>query len=349
MTDNKLPIGTTKRDDAYAFCLKVFSVIAIGVTCITVAGVFLVIYLLDGKYIGWFAGLCVMLLFLSLELIAPMIIRKILVKPLKNVADASTELAKGNFNATVDYSGGISEINELVDNFNTMAKELSSISTLRSDFVSNVSHEFKTPLATIEGYATLLQDPTATDEERNEYIEILLSATRKLSALVGDVLMINKLENSAVDIENVEYRLDEQINQVLLLLSGEWERKDIEFDTDLDNIVYNGAQNLLDRVWANLIGNAVKYSEVGGKIRVSLKKLNNSIVFTVTDNGVGIDEDALPHIFEKFYQADTKHKSEGNGLGLAQVRKILNHIGGEISVESKQGEGSMFTVTLIAA
>lgn len=333
-------------DDAYQFCLKVFSCIAIGMTLISLAGTFLFIYLFDGKYIVWYAGLCVALLFASLELIAPMVIIKKLVTPLKKVVNASTELAKGNLSVAAEYEGGIKEISELVENFNVMSKELAGINTLRSDFVSNVSHEFKTPLATIEGYATLLQDPTVTEDERQEYINLLLKATQKLSALVGDVLLISKLENDNYNIQNSTYRLDEQINQVLLLLSGEWERKNIQFDLSLEPITYTGAETLLERVWANLIGNAIKYSEPDGNVSIKLSKSDDGIKFEIADEGIGIDEQALPHIFEKFYQDDTRHKSEGNGLGLAQVHNIINKTGNEISVKSQKGKGSTFTVIL---
>lgn len=269
-----------------------------------------------------------------------------ILKPIRSLSDASKTVATGDFNISIDLRTDIEELNVTFDNFNNMVKELSSIETLRNDFVANVSHEFKTPLAAIEGYTMLLQDESLSKEERDEYIKKITDSTRRLSALTGDILLISKLDNRTFASVKKDFRLDEQIREAILTHEISWTEKNLELDIELDETVYRGEESLLLQVWLNLIGNAVKFTGEGGKITVRLTDANDRITVTVSDTGIGMDENTAKHIFEKFYQGDTSHKGEGNGLGLALCKKIIAHTEGSVTVESVPDKGSTFTVIL---
>ena len=234
------------------------------------------------------------------------------------------------------------------DNFNTMVKALGTIETLQSDFVSNVSHEFKTPINAIEGYAMLLQD-TEDPGQQKEYVDKILTSTHRLGDLVNSILFLSRLDNQSVPAEVTSYRLDEQLRQALLLLERKWTDKELELDVDLAPVTYTGPEGLLLHVWTNLIDNAVKFDPQGGLLRLSLRREQDVITVEVEDSGQGMTEEVMAHIFDRFYQADGSHKSEGNGLGLALVRRILEAAGVTIRAGSIPGQGSRFTVTLPAA
>lgn len=219
------------------------------------------------------------------------------------------------------------------------------INTLQRDFVSNVSHEFKTPINVIEGYLTLLRTPGLSEEERTFYIDKIQSNTHRLSTLVGSVLLLSKLESQSISRREL-YSLDEQIRQTVLDYEPRWEEKNLEPDLELDSVTYFGDEEILSHVWSNLIDNAIKYSESGGRIILRMTERAGVIFVTVEDEGPGIPEEAKERIFEKFYQADSSHGSEGNGLGLALVRQILDRCGGAISVENRPEGGAKFTVVL---
>lgn len=267
-------------------------------------------------------------------------------RPIENLCKATNEVAKGNFNVKLEPSKN-DTINKLVENFNQMTKDLQSIESLQADFISNVSHEFKTPLNVIQSYAKMLKKKDLDEETRNKYEQVLENNIKKLSTLTSSILNLSKLENQRLEFEKTTFALDEEIRQSILALTPEWESKHIDFDLDLDPIEYFGAKELLAQVWNNLINNAIKYSYDGGKIFISLKKDEGLILINVTDNGIGMDEDTVEHIFDKFYQADSSHYSVGNGLGLPLVKQILDICNGEIFVESTPKKGSTFIVSLI--
>ena len=231
-------------------------------------------------------------------------------------------------------------------NFNQMVEELNSVEMLRKDFIADVSHEFKTPLSSITGYITLLQDPDLTPQERQEYVQMAIFNAEKLNDLTANILRLSRLENQSNMPKPVTYRLDEQIREAIVLLERKWNEKDIQLDIDLPDTQYHGHQELLLNVWTNLISNAVKFSSPGGTIAISLAQLDDSIHVTVRDYGIGMDEKTQAHIFEKFYQGDTSRKSQGNGLGLPLCQEIISRCGGEIRVSSQPDEGSVFTVIL---
>lgn len=267
--------------------------------------------------------------------------------PIMKLGKAMHQVAEGDFSIRLDAEKEIKEIKEIYSNFNLMAKELGATEILQTDFVSNVSHEFKTPINAIEGYATLLQgsDQMITDEQKT-YIDKILLNTRRLSHLVGNILLLSKIDNQAIQSRQTKFRLDEEIRQSIVMLEPQWSKKDIEFDVDLKDVDYIGNEGLLHHVWDNLIENAVKFSPQGGEIRIKMVQEKEKIVVSVEDHGPGISEEAKKHIFDKFYQSDSSHKEEGNGLGLALVKQILNISNGEITVENIPDGGSRFTVTL---
>ena len=271
---------------------------------------------------------------------------KIFVSPMMKLGDAMRKVAGGDFSVRLDCNSRIRDVREVYSSFNTMVKELGNTETLQTDFVSNVSHEFKTPINAIEGYASLLQDNQLTDEQKNAYIDKIIFNTRRLSDLVGNILLLSKVNNQTISLKASTFRLDEQVRQSILALESKWEKKEIEFDIDLDEIEYTGYENLLSHVWLNLIDNAVKFSPQNGQIRIRLKQLDGSVSFSIWDNGLPIPEADIDRIFNKFYQGDNSHASEGNGLGLALVRKIVSAEHGTINVSSSEDAGTEFVVVL---
>ena len=271
---------------------------------------------------------------------------RLIVRPVQNISEAFDELSAGNFDVKVPENEKLREIREMAQHFNAMTYDLSHIETLRSDFVANVSHEFKTPIAAIEGYATLLQNHSLSQEKHDHYVEKILENSRRLSNLSGNVLTLSKLENQEIVSGKSEFRLDEQLRKSILLLESKWTEKNIEFDMELPTINYYGSEPLLSQVWVNLLDNAIKHSPVGGVIHIAVRQADTLLTVTFTDHGDGMSEDVQKHIFEKFYQGDSSHKAEGNGLGLALVARIVELCKGTIKVESSPGNGAAFSVTL---
>ena len=271
---------------------------------------------------------------------------KLFFEPITKLSEAMNEVSKGNFEIRLKAKSPFREIKDMYSNFNLMAEELSATEILQTDFVSNVSHEFKTPINAIEGYATLLQSNPDCNSEEAVYTEKILFNTRRLSALVGNILLLSKVDNKAIQSNEKIYRLDEQIRQAVLALEREWEGKNIELDIDLDEIEFEGNENLMFHVWNNLIANAIKFNPEGGLLKIRLSEENEKITCTVEDSGPGIGEDSIKHIFDKFYQSDSSHKEEGNGLGLALVKNIILIHGGKVFAENRPEGGAKFTVIL---
>lgn len=267
-------------------------------------------------------------------------------KPMEQLSEASQQVAKGNYDTRLNYTGHIEEIDTMIQNFNFMVQELNSVEIMRKDFIANVSHEFKTPLSSITGYVTLLQDPELSEEERTEYIQMAFFNIEKLNDLTGNILQLSKLENQSTIEEPVTYRLDEQLREAIVLLEPKWSAKQINLDLDLSQTLYTGQQSLLFQVWTNLIGNAIKFSDQNGTVTVRIQKSHKDIEVVISDEGIGMSEETLDHIFEKFYQGDSSRKAQGNGLGLALCKKIVDLSKGNIFVSSEPGKGSVFMVRL---
>lgn len=269
--------------------------------------------------------------------------------PMEELSKASKKVADGDYSTKVCYDGRIAEIANVFENFNLMTKELNSVEMMRNDFIANVSHEFKTPLSSIVGYMTLLQDSDLPEEERQEYIRRAFFNIEKLNDLTGNILQLSKLENQSLSISCSTYRLDEQIREVLVMLEPKWNEKSLLLDIEMEAVDYTGPQSLLFQVWANLIGNAIKFSMPDGSIRIRLSWSGSEIRVLISDDGIGMDEKTMSHIFEKFYQGDSSRKEQGNGLGLALCKEILKRADGRIYVDSSLGHGATFLVVLATA
>lgn len=269
---------------------------------------------------------------------------KKITKPIQDLENATTEITKGNFDIQVAPTKN-PELENLIENFNIMARELKNNETLKSDFISNVSHEFKTPLAIIQSTSQALKDENLDKITKDEYYEILNKNISKLTNLTSNILCLSKIENQEIVPDKREFLLDEQIRHCILTLEPKWQKKNIEFDLKLPHTTYFGSQELLEQVWQNLIDNAIKFSNDNGKISIYLTSNENTTI-RIIDNGIGMDEQTLKRIFDKFYQGDTSHSKDGNGLGLALVSRILKISNSQINVTSKIGKGTTFVVTL---
>lgn len=270
-----------------------------------------------------------------------------LINSVNKINQAMKAIANGNLKIRLDENEEpIEEVQTMKKNFNIMAQELENTEIFREDFIRNVSHEIKTPLSTIEGYATLLQNDHLDDKTRHEYTQKILQNTKRLSALTSNILLLSKLENREIPYDFKIFSLDEQIRQCILSLETLWEQKNIEFELDLETISYDGNENLLSHVWTNIIANAIKFSYDHQTIEISLHQEKDNIIVTIKDYGVGMSEDVQKRIFEKFYQGDTSHKSAGNGLGLTLASRVVSIHKGTIEVISQQNQGTTFIITL---
>ena len=245
--------------------------------------------------------------------------------PVLKLKKAMQQVAEGDFSVRLETEKQMKEIRDIYSNFNLMVQELEATEILQTDFVSNVSHEFKTPISAIEGYATLLQDDDMPiSEEQEQYISKILFNTRRLSHLAGNILLLSKIEHQSIQTRQNWYRLDEQIRQSIVMMEPKWSEKEIEFDVDMMDVEYLGNENLICHVWDNLLSNAIKFSPCGGTIYIRMMPEGEKIRFSIENEGPQISEYSMKHIFDKFYQGDSSHKQEGNGLGLALVKQILN-------------------------
>ncbi|MGB8452524.1 MAG: HAMP domain-containing sensor histidine kinase [Anaerocolumna sp.] len=286
--------------------------------------------------------------FLMSELVGTVLILftvRYIVKPIKGLSEASREVAKGNFDVTIS-NNSMDEIGQLTADFNLMTKELKNIDILRKDFVSNVSHEYKTPITSILGYAKLIADNSLTEEQLKEYSGIIVNESERLAVLSTNLLRLSELDSKAIRDQSVLYSLDEQIRKIILLLEIQWSKKSMVFDIELEAIMFNGDKNLLSQVWLNLIQNAIKFSNQNGIIAIRLYKNQDAVIFHIKNQGIGISEEDKPHIFERFYKGDKSRSKEGNGLGLVLVKKIIDLSDGTIFFDSIPDKGTTFVVEL---
>lgn len=273
--------------------------------------------------------------------------RKYLIyKPVDEILEITSKITRGNFNIKFKPRK-FSIFNKIGTDLNIMAEELSSIETLRTDFVSNVSHELKTPLAVLQNYGSLLEEPDLPEEKRLEYAKSINRVTKHLSELITNILKLNKLETQKISPNFKKCNLSEMLCECLLGFESEWEKKNLDIEFNIEEDVYIKTDpEMLMLVWNNLLSNALKFTPDGGKVSVNLKKNGNNVIVSVSDTGCGMEENTIKHIFDKFYQGDTSHSEKGNGLGLALVKRVIDILDGKISVESELGTGSTFTVKL---
>lgn len=269
---------------------------------------------------------------------------KLVKKTIKPYFDALDRISRGDFSTGVVDENDILKDNAVAEKFNQMLKSLRSVETLREGFISDFSHEFKTPIVSISGFAKLLKSADLTEEERNEYLDVIINESDRLVNLSQSVLTLSRLDDQVV--EKTTFSLDEQLRQSILLFDKALKDKNIQLDLSADNISVHSSQQLLSQVWVNILGNAIKFSPRDSKINIVANDIGDQISVAITDNGCGMDEETQQYIFNKFYQGDKSHSGEGNGLGLAIVQKILRLVGGEITVQSEFGKGSTFTVLL---
>jgi len=271
-------------------------------------------------------------------------------RPVKRIREGMDKIVAGDFTTRIPYIKGENSDNEfdfIIKGLNDMTAELAGVETLRTDFISNVSHEIKTPLAVISNYGTMLQSGALTKEQQKEYAQAITAQTKKLSELVTNILKLNRLENQQIYPEKKEYNLTEQICECFVAFEYSWEKKQLEIDMDIEeDVMINQDAELLSLVWNNLFSNAIKFCKEQGTVSVSVKREDGKAKVSVSDTGCGISSETGKYIFDKFYQGDTSHATQGNGLGLALVKRVIDIVGGNISVQSVLGEGTTFTVYL---
>ena len=271
-------------------------------------------------------------------------------RPVAKITEATSKMIEGDFSVRIEPIAKIGtddSFNEIIECINKMASELSGVETLRTDFIANVSHEMKTPLAVMQNYGTLLQAPDLPEEKRIEYAKAITDASRRLADMMTNILKLNRLENQQIYPQIEKYDLGEQLCESLLQYESTWERKNIEIETDIaENVIVSADAELLSLVWNNLFSNAFKFTENGGKVTLTLTAEGEYATVKISDTGCGMSAEVGAHIFEKFYQGDTSHATQGNGLGLALVKRVVDIMQGEIGVESTVGIGTTFTVKI---
>ncbi len=266
-------------------------------------------------------------------------------RPVNQLIHAIHDVASGNFMTKIDLKHP-KEFQDLSESFNQMTEELAGIEMLRSDFINNFSHEFRTPIMSVLGFAQLLKKDDLTEKERKEYLDIIIAECRRLSELSANVLNLSKVESLSLLTDTSSFNAGEQVRESILMLERKWSEKKISFDLEIEEIHIQGNGPLLKQVWVNLIDNAVKFSPENSTISIRVTKDSEHFIFTIADQGIGMDEETRRRIFDKFYQCDTSHATAGNGLGLSLVKKIVELHRGTVSVESEAGRGSVFAVTL---
>jgi signal transduction histidine kinase len=271
-------------------------------------------------------------------------------RPVNKIIQAAEKIMNGDLSVRIEKEHSVDPnngFNVIIDYFNRMTEELSGMETLRTDFIANVSHELKTPLAVMQNYGTLLQNPQLPEAERMEYAKAIIDASRNMAGMISNILKLNKLENQNIYPDTKTYNLGEQLCECLLGFEDVWEKKGIEIEADVEEqVLVKADPELLTLVWNNLFSNAIKFTDPGGKVKVTLNAQNEEAVVQISDTGCGITPEVGKHIFEKFYQGDTSHVTKGNGLGLALVKRVMDITKGDIQVSSEVGKGSTFTVRL---
>lgn len=332
-----------------------FFLIQLAAVLITAALSFLLTKLgvLDNLGIPRNSGFAMLIVMLLISVLVGSVVAigtvKIPLRPFNRLINNIDRLAAGDFTARMHYGkvmGDNPVFQELSESFNAMAEELENTQMLRSDFINNFSHEFKTPIVSIRGFAKQLERDDLTDEQRREYAAIIVSESERLANMSSNILLLTKLENQQIVTDKAKYRLDEQLRSCILLLEKQWEAKNIDLSLNLDEVDYVGNEEMMSHIWVNLIGNAVKFSEPDGLIEISCERADGAARVEVRDHGAGMDEATQKRIFEKFYQGDSAHATEGNGLGLSLARRIVDLCGGTIEVHSRVGEGTAFIVKL---
>ena len=342
-----------KRKRTLRFWFSSIIWVLFAITGATTAIIFSVLYgILESQDISVNAFLLIAAMTLSSILIGAILATfapKFTFKRLSRISEGMREIARGNFKTRLpesDKADALSEFGELERTFNQMASELDGLEIFKNDFINNFSHEFKTPIVSLRGFARQLQSGSLSEEQRKEYIDIIVAESERLAKMSANVLLLSKLENQQIVTEQVEFDLDEQIRSSILLFEKEWSEKEIELDINLEPVKYTFNEEMLSHVFINLFSNAVKFTQKGGVISCNLYDNGSEIIYEITDSGIGMSEETVNRIFEKFYQGDASRSSLGNGIGLNIVSRVIALAGGEISVKSELNKGSTFKVKL---
>lgn len=347
MTDKRVLEGNDRINDKGYYIVST-GIVPKATMTIKVQDSYYVIESFSNDSLYWIVNFVIILSFIGCIVIGTIItafVGKTILKPLHEISRATSEVARGNFKVRVRVPDDI-EYGMLANNFNKMAVQLSEIETLRGDFISSVSHEFKTPLASIQGFAKLLQDGAISQDERREYTQIIIDETSRLTKLSTNILSLTKLENQKTIGKKSKFLLDEQIRKIILMLEPEWSKKNIDLDVDLEEITYIGNEELMAQIWQNIINNAIKFTNENGNIGVKLYRSEQCIVAKISDDGPHIPDEKRTKIFEKFYQGDHSRSTDGNGLGLALVQRVVELCNGSVWVENIMPNGVCFTVQL---
>ena len=304
--------------------------------------------LLDVKHIYAAMGLELagMLGFLTLVLV-PMItvLYRRRAREVVTLSEAIRKVAAGDYSTRItEYKRA--QIKPIYEDFNKMCAELESVKLLRNDFINSYSHEFKTPIASINGFASLVLEKDLPEEEQKKYLKIIVDESSRLSKLATSTILLSKLTAQSIVTDIEEYNLGEQLRECSVILSGKWLQKNMDFDVSLDHVMYSGNKEMMQHLWINLLDNAVKYTPEGGKVTVSVSEENGYAIVKIADTGEGMSKEIQKHLFDPYFQGDSSHSRQGLGLGLSIVKRIVELCKGTITVRSKVGEGSIFTVIL---
>ena len=343
-----------KLIESIIFRISFFIIFALTVSNVLAGGIMMILYqtsLKDRLNITPLKLTIIVLVFSYLSSAAlSIVINRNVFKPLRKLTKLTEQVAKGNYDVDVkgitNFFTEKSDLGNLVNAFEDMTNELSSTEIFRNDFIHNFSHEFKTPIISIRGFARQLYKGNLTPEQQSEFAKIIMDESEHLANMSSNVLLLSKLESQEIVSDKESFSLDEQLRTCMLMMEEQWSEKNLTIDMDLDEIDYYQNKDLLYHVWTNLFSNAVKFTKENGTVSVQCHRANDAIFVAVSDNGAGMDDETKKHIFEKFYQGDTSHATAGNGLGLSLVKRIVEMMDGRISVDSTLGKGSTFTVSL---
>ena len=335
--------------NTYVVLFVFFIMVSAGVICVLIFNILDAFGLI--KHIGVVPMLLPFIMLCACIIIGSILsamLSGILLRPLNDLKEGLLKVSKGDFTVRLEENGN-SELSHIQESFNIMVKELGNTELFRNDFINDFSHEFKTPMVSVYGFAKQLKKGGLTKEQEQEYIDIIINESQRLINMSSNILMLSKLENQEIITDKKDFSLDEELRRCVLQLQGQWGEKNQEVIPDLCEITYYGNSEMLKQVWLNVIGNAVKYTPDGGTIEVKLDinpKNEQEVRVRITDNGIGMDKATAERIFEKFYQGDSSHATGGNGLGLAMVKRIVELCGGRIRVKSEPDKGTQFTVYL---
>ena len=314
---------------------------------LVIGGVFVLskIGFIDTEHIRRVPLLMIACVSLLIGTLLSLIFSRMPLKPFYKIIEATNKIADGDYSVRLDLKGP-AEMHKLNNSFNHMAEELGSVEMLRTDFVNNFSHEFKTPIVSIRGFAKMLKKGGLTDEERTEYLDIIISESERLSELSMNVLNLSKIEQQSILTDKKRFNLSEQIRLVIVMLYKKLDCKHIDVDFECGEIYYNGNEEMLKQIWINLLDNAIKFSPEYGTIKVEISQSDTGTTVSVADEGEGVSDEQKAHIFDKFYQGDSSHSTKGNGLGLAIAKRVAQLHGGEITVRDNDVSGTVFEVRL---